>query len=125
MEENDLRLKKEIDRLNAENLLLERKNKETAEFRLKQELEIKSKDYYLKQIRDHGLIPETYEEELTKAMQKIVQMENELQLQQKQFRDTKQLYEEKMNAMEYEQSEIIQREIKGINKIQELNEQIK
>jgi len=45
MEENDLRLKKEIDRLNAENLLLERKNKETAEFRLKQELEIKSKDY--------------------------------------------------------------------------------
>jgi len=30
-----------------------------------------------------------------------------------------------MNAMEMEQSEIIQREIKGINKIQELNEQIK
>lgn len=44
MEENHLRLTKEINRLNAENLLLERKNKETAKFRLKQELEIKSKD---------------------------------------------------------------------------------
>jgi len=44
MEDNDLRLRKEIDRLNGENLLLETKNKETAEFRLKQELEIKSKD---------------------------------------------------------------------------------
>ena len=44
MEENDLRLKIEIERLNSENLSLERKNKETAEFKLKQELEIKSKD---------------------------------------------------------------------------------
>lgn len=44
MEENDLRLKKEIERLNSENLLLERKNKEINEFKLKQELEIKSKD---------------------------------------------------------------------------------
>lgn len=58
-------------------------------------------------------------------MQKIVQMENELQLQQKYFKDTKQLYEEKIEAMEYEQNEIIQREVKGIAKIQELNEQIK
>lgn len=45
MEENDLRLKKEIERLNSENLMLERKNKEINEFKLKQELEIKSKDY--------------------------------------------------------------------------------
>jgi hypothetical protein len=125
MEENDLRLKKEIERLNSENLSLERKNKETAEFKLKQELEIKSKDYYLKQIRDHGLIPETYEEELTKAMQKIVQMENELQLQQKLFKDTKQLYDEKIEAMDIEQSEILQREVKGISKIHELNDQMK
>jgi hypothetical protein len=58
-------------------------------------------------------------------MQKIVQMENELQLQQKLFKDTKQLYDEKIEAMDIEQSEILQREVKGISKIHELNDQMK
>jgi len=44
-EENEIRLKKEIDRLSKENIMLERKNKEISEFKTKQDLELKSKDY--------------------------------------------------------------------------------
>ena len=125
MEENDIRLKKEIERLGAENVALERRNKEVMEFKTKQDLELRSKDYYLKQIRDHGLIPETYEEELTKAMQKIVAMENELQLQQRHLLDTRALYEDKLLMVEDEKKEILDREMKGLTKIKSLEDKLK
>lgn len=44
MEENDIRLKKEIERLNKENILLENKIKQINEYKTKSELELKSKD---------------------------------------------------------------------------------
>jgi len=44
-EENEIRLKKEIERLNKENILLEQKIKAISEQHTKVALEIKSKDY--------------------------------------------------------------------------------
>jgi len=78
----------------------------------------------LKQIKEHGLIPETYEQELGRAMQKIISLENELELQHNYMNDTKELYENKLKILENDKEEIFQRELNAIKKINEMNKKL-
>jgi len=58
-------------------------------------------------------------------MQKIVQMENEMQLQIAHFQDTKNLFEDKISLLEDEKVEVMDREVMAICKIQDLQKQLK
>jgi len=57
-------------------------------------------------------------------MQKIVLMEHELTQQSRYLNDTVELYEDKLQLLEAENKEILERELKGIKKIKDLNEKL-
>lgn len=70
------------------------------------------------------MLPETYEEELSQALLRIISIENELKLQinyQKQLDD---INKDKIEILENEKQELFDRELKSFKKIKELNDKI-
>jgi len=104
---------------------MEKKLKESEEARTKHSLDIKGKESYLKQIRHYGSIPETFEEELGKSIQKIVSMEHEMQQLHRHLNETIVLYEDKLMLAAEETRETQERELKCMKKITELNERLR